>query len=47
MVQHELGTPESTSLQFGYLAGKEGLLTGEKFDQIVRPETMTKPAVDG
>jgi hypothetical protein len=29
-LQHELGTPELTTLQFGYLAGKEGLLAGEK-----------------
>ncbi|MCU0706487.1 MAG: hypothetical protein MUF18_21230 [Fimbriiglobus sp.] len=24
-----------------------GVLTGEKFDQVVRPETMTGPAVEG
>jgi Tc toxin complex TcA C-terminal TcB-binding domain len=29
-LQHELGNPELTYLQFGYLAGKEGLLAGEK-----------------
>ncbi|MCI0702939.1 MAG: insecticidal toxin protein [Planctomycetia bacterium] len=29
-LQHELGKPEATYLQFGYLAGKEGLLAGEK-----------------
>jgi hypothetical protein len=29
-LQHELGDPELTHLQFGYLAGKEGLLAGEK-----------------
>lgn len=29
-LQHELGQPELTYLQFGYLAGKEGLLAGEK-----------------
>jgi hypothetical protein len=28
--QHELGNTEATYLQFGYLAGKEGLLAGEK-----------------
>ncbi len=29
-LQHELGKPELSFLQFGYLAGKEGLLAGEK-----------------
>jgi len=29
-LQHELGNPELNYLQFGYLAGKEGLLAGEK-----------------
>lgn len=29
-LQHELGSPELSHLQFGYLAGKEGLLAGEK-----------------
>ena len=29
-LQHELGNPEARYLQFGYLAGKEGLLAGEK-----------------
>lgn len=29
-LQHELGNPELTYLQFGYLAGKEGLLAGER-----------------
>lgn len=29
-LQHELGNPDLTWLQFGYLAGKEGLLAGEK-----------------
>ena len=29
-LQHELGIRELTYLQFGYLAGKEGLLAGEK-----------------
>ena len=29
-LQHELGKPDLTYLQFGYLAGKEGLLAGEK-----------------
>jgi hypothetical protein len=29
-LQHELGNPELNYLQFGYLAGKEGLLAGER-----------------
>lgn len=29
-LQHELGKPELTFLQFGYMSGKEGLLAGEK-----------------
>ncbi|WP_199296721.1 hypothetical protein [Leptolyngbya sp. FACHB-711] len=29
-LQHELGNPELSYLQFSYLAGKEGLLAGEK-----------------
>ncbi|MCA9470174.1 MAG: hypothetical protein KC643_32655, partial [Nitrospira sp.] len=29
-LQHELGNPDLTYLQFGYQAGKEGLLAGEK-----------------
>ena len=29
-LQHELGNPELSFLQFGYLSGKEGLLAGEK-----------------
>jgi hypothetical protein len=29
-LQHELGNPELSYLQFGYLAGNEGLLAGEK-----------------
>jgi hypothetical protein len=29
-LQHELGNPGLTYLQFGYLAGKEGLLAGER-----------------
>lgn len=29
-LQHELGNPDLTFLQFGYMAGKEGLLAGEK-----------------
>lgn len=29
-LQHELGQPEAGYLQFGYLAGKEGLLAGER-----------------
>ena len=29
-LQHELGKPEATFLQFGYMGGKEGLLAGEK-----------------
>ncbi len=38
-LQHELGNPEVTHLQFGYLAGKEGLLAGERlFLDIKRME---------
>lgn len=29
-LQHELGNPDLSYIQFGYLAGKEGLLAGEK-----------------
>jgi hypothetical protein len=29
-LQHELGQPEQTFIQYNYLAGKEGLLAGEK-----------------
>src|SRR5918999_483871 len=29
-LQHEMGNSELSYLQFGYLAGKEGLLAGEK-----------------
>ena len=29
-LQHELGNPDLSYLQFGYLAGKEGMLAGEK-----------------
>ena len=29
-LQHELGNPELSYLQYGYLAGKEGLLAGER-----------------
>lgn len=29
-LQHELGKPDLSFLQFGYMAGKEGLLAGEK-----------------
>jgi hypothetical protein len=29
-LRHELGNPDLSYLQFGYLAGKEGLLAGEK-----------------
>jgi|CXWL01.1.fsa_nt_gi hypothetical protein len=29
-LQHELGKPDATFLQFGYMSGKEGLLAGEK-----------------
>lgn len=53
-LQHELGNPELSFLQFGYLAGKEGLLAGEKLyldvkrmemayhDQNQREYEMTK-----
>src|SRR5262249_53382542 len=35
-LQHELGDPDATFLQYGYLAGKEGLLAGEKLYQDVK-----------
>jgi hypothetical protein len=35
-LQHELGNRELTYLQFGYLAGKEGLLAGEKLSLDVK-----------
>ncbi len=35
-LQHELGDPGATFLQYGYLAGKEGLLAGEKLYQDVK-----------
>ena len=35
-MQHELGRPDLTFLQFGYLAGKEGLLAGEKLFMDVK-----------
>lgn len=38
-LQHELGNPELSYLQFGYLAGKEGLLAGDKlFFDVKRME---------
>lgn len=35
-MQHELGQPGLTYLQFGYMAGKEGLLAGEKLFMDVK-----------
>ncbi|MCA0757048.1 hypothetical protein KP806_18460 [Paenibacillus sp. N4] len=35
-LQHELGDPSLSYLQFGYLAGKEGLLAGEKLGLDVK-----------
>jgi hypothetical protein len=35
-LQHELGNPGLTYLQFGYLAGKEGLLAGERLSLDVK-----------
>jgi hypothetical protein len=38
-LQHELGDPSISFLQFGYLAGKEGLLAGERlFHDVKRME---------
>jgi len=39
-LQHELGNPELSYLQFGYLAGKEGLLAGEKLYLDIRHMEM-------
>jgi hypothetical protein len=39
-LQHELGNSELSYLQFGYLAGKEGLLAGEKLYLDVRRMEM-------
>jgi hypothetical protein len=39
-LQHELGDPELSYLQFGYLSGKEGLLAGEKLYQDVKRMEM-------
>lgn len=39
-LQHELGNPELSYLQFGYLAGKEGLLAGEKLHLDVKRMEM-------
>lgn len=33
-LQHELGNPDLTFLQFVYMSGKEGLLAGENFTSI-------------
>jgi len=39
-LQHELGNQEISFLQFNYLAGKQGLLAGEKlYLDIKRMET--------
>ena len=39
-LQHELGDPELSYLQFGYLSGKEGLLAGEKLHLDVKRMEM-------
>ena len=39
-LQHELGNPELAYLQFGYLAGKEGLLAGERLYFDIRRMEM-------
>ncbi|AGL03145.1 hypothetical protein [Desulfoscipio gibsoniae] len=39
-LQHELGNPELSYIQFGYLAGKEGLLAGEKLYQDLKRMEM-------
>jgi hypothetical protein len=39
-MQHELGQPDLTFLQFGYLAGKEGLLAGDKLFMDVKRMEM-------
>ncbi|HEY0608696.1 MAG TPA: hypothetical protein VGD35_03545, partial [Chitinophaga sp.] len=39
-LQHELGKPELSYLQFGYLDGKEGLLAGEKLYMDIKRMEM-------
>lgn len=39
-LQHELGQPELSYLQYGYLAGREGLLAGEKLYFDIRRMEM-------
>ena len=39
-LQHELGNSELTFLQYGYLAGKEGLLAGEKLHLDIKRMEM-------
>lgn len=39
-LQHELGNPELSYLHFGYLAGKEGLLAGEKLHLDIKRMEM-------
>jgi hypothetical protein len=39
-LQHELGSPGLTYLQYGYMAGKEGLLAGEKLHFDLRRMEM-------
>jgi hypothetical protein len=39
-LQHELGNPEQSYLEFGYLAGKEGLLAGEKLYMDIKRMEM-------
>lgn len=40
-LQHELGNPELSFLEFGYLSGKEGLLAGEKLYLDIKRMEMT------
>ncbi|MCG3158144.1 MAG: hypothetical protein DKINENOH_04785 [bacterium] len=40
-LQHELGNPELGFLQYGYLAGKEGLLAGEKLYMDIKRMEMS------
>jgi hypothetical protein len=39
-LQHELGNPELSHLQFGYLAGKEGLLAGKRLYLDIKRKEM-------
>jgi hypothetical protein len=39
-LQHELGDPQASFLQFGYLTGREGLLAGERLYQDIKRMEM-------